>query len=330
VGVQHPPDDIDERDLVRALADGWGLAAAGLRYAAVGFGDHHWELTGTSGGRWFVTVAALAGGWRGTGPAEGLADLRAALSTVTALRRAGLDFAVAPVPTQAGQPLAPLGPGHAVTVFPWLDGAAGEFGEELPASDQLTLVTMLASLHNATSVAGATAPLRRPGLAGRNGLVAALDDLGRPWLGGPYGEPARRLLAAHADGLDRALARFDELIGQAVRTGPLVLTHGEPHPGNIFRSRSGELYLIDWDTSGLALPERDLWDVAEPGSAEAAHYTELTRRPVSPIAVEAYRIRWALDDIRLAVRDFHGPHERTRDTELTWTTLGEELARIVS
>jgi len=326
--VQHPPDDIDERDLARVLAGGWGLVPAALRYAAVGFGDHHWELTDVPGRHWFVTVAGLAGGWRGTGPAEGLADLRATLGTVIALHRAGLDFAVPPVPTQAGQPLVPLGPGHAVTVFPWLDGEAGDFGEPLPARDQLTLVTMLANLHNATQVAGAGAPVRRPELADRAGLAAALADLGQPWLGGPYGEPARRLLAERAASLDRALNRFDGLIDQARRAGRPVLTHGEPHPGNIFRSRSGTLHLIDWDTAGLALPERDLWDVAKPGSAEAAHYTGLTGRPVDPAAVEAYRIRWALDDIRLAVREFRGPHERTPDTELSWTTLHEELARI--
>ncbi len=165
--MQHPADDIDERELARVLAGGWGLAAAGLCYAAVGFGDHHWELTGTSGGRWFITVAGLAGGWRGTGPAEGLADLRAALGTVTALHQAGLDFAVAPVPTRDGQPLAPLGPRHAVAVFPWLDGEAGHFGDPLPADGQLTLITLLACLHNATGVAGASTPVRRPELAGR-------------------------------------------------------------------------------------------------------------------------------------------------------------------
>ncbi|HEY9244038.1 MAG TPA: phosphotransferase [Streptosporangiaceae bacterium] len=328
--MRHPPEDIDERGLARTLADGWGLPPAGLRYAAVGGGDHHWELTDPSGGRWFVTVAGLAGGWRGTSPAEGLADLRAALGTVTALRQAGLDFAVAPVPARTGEPLVPLGPAHAVTVFPWLDGEAGQFGEPLPADDQLTLITLLVCLHNATDVAGAGAPVRRPELADRAGLEAALEDLSQPWLGGPYGEPARRLLAERAADLDRTLARFDELIDQARRTGPPVLTHGEPHPGNIFRDRSGALQLIDWDTAGLALPERDLWDVAKPGSAEAAHYTGLTGRPVSPVAVEAYRIRWALDDIRLATRELRGPHERTPDTELNWTTLQEELARIVS
>jgi spectinomycin phosphotransferase len=326
--MRHPPDGIDERELARALAGEWGLAATALRYAPVGGGDHHWELTDRAGGRWFITVAGLAAGWRGTSPAEGLADLRAALGTVSALRQAGLDFAVPPVPARTGQPLVPLGPEHAVTVFPWLDGEAGRFGEPLPAADRLTLITHLVRLHNATVVAGAGAPVRSPELAGRDGLVAALGDLGRPWLGGPYGQPARRLLAGQAAGLHRALARFDGLIDEARQTGPPVLTHGEPHPGNVFRDRSGALRLIDWDTVGLALPERDLWDVAVPGSAEAEHYTELTGRPVSPVAVEAYRMRWALDDIRLAIHELRGPHERTPDTELNWTTLQEELARI--
>jgi spectinomycin phosphotransferase len=326
--MRHPPDGIDERQLARAVADGWGLAAAALRYAPVGGGDHHWELTDPSGGRWFITVAGLADGWRGTGPAEGLADLRATLGTVTALHQAGLEFAVPPVPARTGGPLVPLGPAHAVTVFPWLDGEAGHFGEPLPAGDRLTLITLLVRLHNATGVAGAGAPVRRPELADRADLVAALDDLSQPWLGGPYGEPARRLLAGHAAGLRRALARFDGLIHEARQTGPPVLTHGEPHPGNILRDQSGTLRLIDWDTAGLALPERDLWDVALPGSAEAAHYTELTGRPVSDVAVQAYRMRWALDDIRLATRELRGPHERTPDTELNWATLQEELARI--
>jgi hypothetical protein len=72
----------------------------------VGFGDHHWELTDSAGRRWFVTVAGLSGPERGTGPAVGYADLRAAMDTVTALAGAGLEFAVAPVPTTDGQSLA--------------------------------------------------------------------------------------------------------------------------------------------------------------------------------------------------------------------------------
>ncbi|MGN6177362.1 MAG: hypothetical protein ACTHPS_31085 [Streptosporangiaceae bacterium] len=62
----------------------------------MGVGDHHWELTDAAGGHWFVTVAELAGGWRGAVPADGYADLRAAMETVIALSQAGMEFAVAP------------------------------------------------------------------------------------------------------------------------------------------------------------------------------------------------------------------------------------------
>ena len=325
--MKSGPGDIDQRELARILDRRWGLAAAGLRYLPVGFGDHHWELTDGAGGRWFVTVAALAGGWRGTGPQAGYADLRAAMETVIALGQAGLEFAVAPVPTAEGQALAPLGDAHAVTVFPHIDGAAAEFGDGLTAGDRLAVVGMLARLHDTTPVARRTAPARSPSPASRLALEAALGGLDQPWSGGPYSEPARQLLARHARRLGEALARFDELVRGAARSGPVVITHGEPHPGNILRN-AGTMRLIDWDTVGLALPERDLWMVAGDDSGAVGRYAELTGRPVCSTAMRMYEMRWSLDDIALAVRDFRAPHEQDEDSRLTWETLTETIGEI--
>ena len=61
--------------------------------------------------------------------------------------------------------------------------------------------------------------------------------------------------------------------------------------------------LVDWDTVGLAPPERDLWMVASETGDELRRYTELTGRPVDPTALGLYRLRWALDDISCFVRD---------------------------
>ena len=325
--MQEQPGHIDQREVARTLHGQWGLAPVRLRHLPVGFGDHHWELTDAAGGRWFITVAGLAGGWRGTGAAAGYADRRAAMETVTALRRAGLEFAVAPVPTAGGQALAPLGDGHAITVFPHIDGVAGEWGEELTAGDRLALVGVLARLHDATAVARRTAPARSPRPASLPVLEAALGELGQPWHGGPYSEPARQLLARHAARLGGALARFDELVRHAARGGPPVITHGEPHPGNILHS-AGRMHLIDWDTVGLALPERDLWMVAGADAGAAGRYAELTGRPVSAAALQLYKMRWSLDDIALAVRDFRAPHVQNEDSVLTWETLTGEIGEI--
>lgn len=323
-----PPDGIDDRLLSRVLAEHWGLAPARLGYLPAGFGDHHWDVTDAAGRRWFVTVAALTGGWRGTAPAAGYADLRAAMDTVIALAGADLEFAVAPVPTADGQALAPIDAGHAMTVFPYLGEGCGDLAPELPPQDRLALIDMLARLHDATPRARRTAPVRHPDLAARPVLEAALRELTEPWSGGPYSEPARQLLSRQASRLGQALTSFDDLVREAARSGPLVLTHGEPHPDNILRV-AGKLHLIDWDTTGLALPERDLWMVGEADSREAGRYTELTGHRVDAAAMRLYRMRWSLDEITLSVSDFRGPHEQNEDTELAWACLTDETRNLL-
>jgi spectinomycin phosphotransferase len=318
--VKAPHAGIEERDIVAALASHWGLAVIALDYLAVGFGDHHWIATEAGGRRWFVTVAELGGGWRGASPEPGWADLRAAMDAVIALREAGLEFALAPVPARDGQALARLDDQRATTVFPYLEGTAGTFGRRLPQRDRLALTGMLARLHGATAVPGAAVPVRDLPPASLPGLRAALSDLGRPWAGGPYSEPARHFLARHRAGIAAALTCFDDLARQAAASGPPVITHGEPHPGNVLRSGS-RIFLIDWDTVGLALPERDLWHVAGSGSPEVVLYCELTGRMVSNVALAAYRLRWQLDDLALSVALFRGPHARDENTAAMWADL---------
>jgi spectinomycin phosphotransferase len=320
-----PPEGIDDRQLSLALEEHWGLVPARLGYLPVGFGDHHWELADSAGCRWFVTVAELAAAWRGTGPATGYADLRATMDTVGALAAAGLEFAVAPVPTADGQALAPLGGEHAITVFPYL---GGDVGGELPPRDQLALIDMLARLHNATPLAARTAPARRPDLPPRPALEAALGELSQPWHGGPYSEPARQLVTRHASSLGQALASFDELAREAARCGPPVITHGEPHSDNILRLAGG-LYLIDWGSAGLAPPERDLWDLADADGRAADRYAELTGRRVNTTVMRMYRLRWSLEEIMLSVRQFRGPHEQNGDTEVAWEAFTEETENLL-
>ncbi|MGH3522031.1 MAG: hypothetical protein ACRDU4_04180, partial [Mycobacterium sp.] len=93
---------------------------------------------------------------------------------------------------------------------------------------------------------------------------------------------------------------------------------------------SGAIMLIDWDTVGLAPPERDLWMVATETGAELRRYTELTGRPVDMAAIELYRLRWALDDLSCFVRDLRAPHRRTPGTEHAWQTLQITIAQLTT
>ncbi|MEV4107985.1 aminoglycoside phosphotransferase family protein [Nonomuraea sp. NPDC049695] len=305
--MRDRPDSFDEGLLGPALG-AWGIEAGALDYAPVGFGDYHW----VADGRWFITVADVR--------RRSFDGLRLAMDTAAALREeAGLDFVVAPLRAADGTTLLRLDRHRwAMSVFPFADGASGEFGQERTAEDRAAVIDLLAALH-ATPPPLST-PSRPLELSDRAGLEQALQEPGLPWLGGPYAEPARELIAEHAGALRRKLSEFDRM---AANPGEPVVTHGEPHPGNLLRSGERRL-LVDWDTVGLAPPERDLWLVARDAD-DLARYADATGRTPSRAALELYRLRWALDDVAEFVAWFRSPHGRTPDAEVSWTALTNTL-----
>jgi spectinomycin phosphotransferase len=342
--VRDRPEGITERDVAHALADGWGLPAETLRlrYASVGGGSYHWVMTGGPGEQWFVTVDDLDDkGWLGRTRPAVFSGLRTAMDAALWLRReAGLGFVVAPVPALDGQAVRPLGGRHAVAVFPFLPGSPGQWDEPLTGPELGELVAMLAALHR-VDPAAAQLPRRGMGLSWRGDLETALRELGRPWTGGPFTEPARALLAGAAAPVRRGLDALDRWASRPAAAANLVITHGEPHPGNVIwvaparaggasgagPARGGAgLVLIDWDTVALAPPERDLWMVATDTGGELRRYTELTGRQVDATALELYRLRWALDDLSCFVRDLRAPHRRTPGTEHAWQALEITIA----
>ena len=313
--MRDRPAGVGDRDLSDAVAHGWQIGVAAAEYAPVGGGSYHWIVRDREGPRWFATVDDLdqkrwLGGTRDA-VAEGLAT---AMEMAVALRHeARLPFVLAPIRARNGAAVVRLSYAYAVAVFPYLHGATGRFGQKLPADERNQVVDMLAALHRAAPI-GSRVPLHRVALAHRNDLETALSDVGQPWAGGPFSEPARALLDAHARQVGRLLARFDRLAERVAAREP-VITHGEPHPANLLRA-GNETLLIDWDTVGLAPPERDLWWViTDTDSEEALRYARATGRPVDSAALALYRLRWALDDLSIFVHRLRSEHDRTADAE---------------
>lgn len=324
--MEERPADIEDSEVRQALK-AWGIDPVTWEYAPVGFGDYHWTATDTRERRWFVTVADLADkSWYGEGARAAFDGLRDAMDTAVALRGAephGLDFVVAPVRTADGETVRGVGAGHAVSVFPLVPGTPGHFGETLTAYDRGLVLDLLARLHRAA--APASARVLPPEFATRPQLEGALRELSRPWDGfGPYAEPARQLLAVHAAALRGRLDEFDRRVRELrASDAPLVVTHGEPHPGNLLRAGERRL-LLDWDTVGLAVPERDLWLVADGGADggdSLVRYEEATGRKPDPSALALYRLRWALNDVAEFLTWLHAPHGPTPDARQAWDAL---------
>jgi spectinomycin phosphotransferase len=311
------PEALDPGELLACLADGWGLDVRAARPLLVGGGSYHWDVVDAAGGRHFVTVDDLdRKAWLGQDRDATFAGLSAAFGAAMALRRdAGLAFVVAPVPAAGGKTLRRIDARYCVALFPFVDAAGGTFDEAGPPGERAEVLGLLAELHRATPVARPIAARRDLDLPLRGRLETDLRELDRPWTGGPLSEPARELLAEHAGALWRRLENFDRLAGEAASSpDDFVITHGEPHAGNVLRTPGAELLLVDWDTVGLAPPERDLWHVAR-DAGDLARYAEATGRRVDPRALDLYRLRWLLDDVAIFTRDLRAPHVRTGDTE---------------
>jgi spectinomycin phosphotransferase len=318
--VRERPVDISDSDVAAALDRQWALTVQDMSYLPVGFGGYHWRAVDQTGSRWFVTVSSLASPW--------VPDLSAAMQTAAWLAtQAGLDFVVGPVPTRAGQVVGSVDSRHALTLFPYLDAAPSRrFDDPIDDGDRAAVIDMLARLHTAIPQ-GIQVPSRPLELATRQAIDQALGSLGVPWTGGPYAEPGRDLLARYERPLRQAFARFDGLLDRVRGAGgPYVITHGEPHPGNLLRTRAG-LCLVDWDMTALARPERDLWWVIS-GDQDTARYSSRTGWTANQDALALYRLRWDLDDVAGFLSHIRGPHQRTADTLMLWTELQKTLEAI--
>jgi len=328
--VRARPVDVDDAAVTTALADGWALRPASAAYLPVGGGGHHWCVADTAGATFFVTVDDLDGrDWLGGNRDDVLDGARRALTTAVALHgQAGLPFVVAPLVGNDGSVVARMGSRYAISMYPFLDGTSFAFGPYTDPSLRARVLGMLTALHTATPVVAAVAPDRAPRVGHREALDAFLHDPRRPWDAGPFSWPAWQSLAGHAAALSAVVGAFDRLVeATAPARQALVVTHGEPHPANVM-AVDGELVLIDWDTVGLAPPERDLWLVIGAASQEACDYEAATGRRIDDGAMTLYRLRWYLDDIASAIHLFANRHDRTEDTERWWQGLAARLAEL--
>lgn len=321
------PVDLDERSITKSLRDGWDFVATGLAYRPVGFGSHHWLAIDERGLRLFLTVDDLsAKAGAAGGPADALfARLATAFQTV---RELNLAFAIAPIPSRNGDVLARIAPGYSLLVHPFADGhPVGHYGDYKSEADQRAVLDMLIELHRATPAVRPTALVDEFGIPSRREFEKLLRDGGTPWQTGPYADRTRSLLSTHRDPVVRLLRVYDDLVTD-VRRRPerMVITHGEPHPGNVLVTAAeagGEkrYHLVDWDTNMIAPPERDLWSMAHSDPTVLDAYSAATGVAIDGQALTLYRLWWDLAEIALYTTLFANPHSETEDSAESWTNL---------
>lgn len=308
----------------------WGIADAALTYLPLGFGSHHWLAETPDTQRWFVTVDDLRSEDVTRSPEESHRRLTVALETARDLRDgAGLSFVTAPVDASSGAVSVRIDRHFSMAVYPHLDVAPTEFGEFRNPADRNEALGLVGQLHNASGNID-TSRLRRDTLVipDRASLLDAMAVLDAPWRGGPYAEPARNLLRERCGELSHKLARFDGLADLgASNPAEWVVTHGEPHAGNIVRTGGGRLVVVDWDTVALAPRERDLWSLVSESNRDWRAYQDVTVvESIDDAVMDAYRLHWDLWEIAIYVAWCRRPHEETEDMAIAWESLQGYLA----
>lgn len=315
-----PSAPVDAQVLTDALAVSWGLVADQLTYVPKGAGSYHWlgEVARTP--TWFITVDDLdTKPWIGATRDSTGEGLGAAFEAARSLYEdSGLAFVVAPLQNSNGSITVRLSDQYTMAVFPFVEGRVGSWGDPLTNPGRDALLEQLARLHKAIlpmSVRVAQRPLDLPE---RQFLIAALDALDRPWKGGALSESARHVFAAHSQNVRDWLGQLDDLARRLqLEERVELITHGEPHPGNVIHGADG-LRLIDWDTIALSRPERDLWMLDDGSPGGFALYEDLTGTRISDAAIRFYRLAWALSDIASFSEMFRSPHQDTQWIRHKW------------
>ena len=313
-----------------ALGRSWGMAVTSMEYRPVGWGSHHWTVADAAGTRWFVTVDELENKrLSASEPLDaGFARLRSALEAAMDLRACGAAFVVAPVPARDGEPLTRVNDRFGVAVYPFADGQSFDGGEFSSPAHRLSVLGLLVDTHTAPPAASRRALADDFAVPYRDELEAACAPAGEVADCGPYARPVSLLARQHAAPLQRLLARYDALVLAArAQDARMVLTHGEPHPGNTMLTAGGWV-LIDWDTALVAPPERDLWDL-DPGDGSILDaYAQATGTSPRPSLLDLYRLRWDLADIAVDVSRFRRPHTGSIDDDQSWELLSSLVKRV--
>ena len=175
-GLRARPRDLDDAEMIEALVDGWDICPESSAYLPEGGGSHHWKVTDSVGGAYFVTVDDLdERDWLGSTRDDVFEGASRALETASALRgRAGLHFVVAPLSATDGGVVKRLGPRYALSVYPFLAGMSFSFGAYPSPALRSAALDMVAALHRATAAVADIAPPREVAVGHREDLDAFL------------------------------------------------------------------------------------------------------------------------------------------------------------
>ncbi len=217
----------------------------------------------------------------------------------------GVPHIVAPLPTIA-QALWVSVNDFALSLYPFIDG---RMGAHVGLSEQhwRTLGAMLRQIHTDPLTPDLMQIVRRePFIPSRRSVITELEAaVAKQAFASPVEHELAAFWHARRDEIHRLVDRADAL-GRQLRqaSAPLVVCHADLHAWNVLLDTTGQLWLVDWDDTILALKERDLMfvvggigrDLVSPRDT-ACFLQGYGDTMIDPLALTYYRYAWAVQDM---------------------------------
>lgn len=294
----------------RVVADHWLIAVSDVEYAPIGYGSYHWHVWGLDGARWLVTFDRM--------------DERPIREAYQVASELAADLTFVRGPALATEGAATIGvDGWWVSLWPWLDGRVGDHSTPRSGGDLVDAARCLRMLHDHQRLSRVPELEEDWAIPRRDQLLDLMDPARSVGEKGPYAQEALGLLGANESKVRDLFARYDELVAIVSVSAELVVTHGEPHPGNVVHSADG-MALIDWDTVRWAPRERDLWALGRPAEWRHSYGTDVA---LSTEAMDLYQLQWTLVDVADFVPDLVQARETTPDLDIAMREVRKYLSR---
>ncbi len=284
-----PPDAI-----ASALHDHYAIEAETVAFLPIG-----------NDARSFVYRAQIQGGTARFIKLRSGAPYAASLLVPRALRDAGIDEVVAPIPTHSGELGVPLS-GFTLIVYEYVNGDTAmnvgltdaqwrTHGRTLARVHATQLADeLIEQLPRETYLPASFGFLRdlHPRVLARDVAYASGDEAVTFWC-------ERAETIAHL--LERTQA-FGSALGALDL--PNVLVHSDIHTANVMVDGAGALHYVDWDAPMMAPRERDLKFMVDAGfcgpvtqAYESAFLSGYGVDRIDPLALAYYRHDWVVEDL---------------------------------
>lgn len=176
------------------------------------------------------------------------------------LHNAGIQHVISPIASRVGFPTLHIDE-YTLIVYPFVEGHDG-FSQDLTNDQWITLGRTLKQIHTFQPPPSIKSQIRQESYSSQwrgavRSIYTALDAGHTPI--DEIGIELATFMREQRDVIMHLVDRAEELAHTIQQQSPeFILCHSDIHAGNVLLAKSGDLFIVDWDSPIMAPKERDL------------------------------------------------------------------------